>query len=108
MPGTLKTVGLCWPLGEGWDGVTLVPTPCGDKSALLFFGLVWANDRRSLRVSRQRCKLDEDIEYLQCTASCSCEIVALSIASLAAQVGKQRHRALDLPLKITESMAKMD
>lgn len=32
----------------------------GDKSALLLLGLMWANGWRSLRVSRQRCKLDGD------------------------------------------------
>lgn len=85
-----------------------MPTPCGDNSALLSLGLEWANDRRTVGVNRQRCKFDEAIEYLQRTASCSWEIVALSIASLAAQVGKLRHRAFDLPLKITESMAKTD
>lgn len=31
--------------------------------------------------------------YLQCTASCSCEVVVLSIATLMAQLGKLRHRA---------------
>lgn len=107
MPGTSRTVDLCWLLGVGWDGVSLVPTPRGDKSALLFLGLVWANSR-TLRVSRQRCKFGEDIEYLQCPASSSCEIGALSIATLPAQVGKLRHRAFHLPLTIKESMAKTD
>lgn len=89
-PRGLQTCVGCWE----WAGigVSLVPTPRGDKSALLFRGLVWANSR-TLRVSRQRCKFGEDIEYLQCPASSSCEIAALSIASLPAQVGKLRHKS---------------
>lgn len=75
-------------------------------SALLFLGLVWAEDRRrSLHVSRQRRKFDEGIED---RTNCSYKIVVLSIATLAAQVGKPRYRAFDLPLKVTESMAKTD
>lgn len=90
-----------WPLGEAWGGVTLVPTPCGGKSALLCLWLVWANDR-SLCASGQRCKLVKILNII----SAQPPVLVLSITSLAAHVGKLRYRAFDSPLKITESVAK--
>lgn len=39
VPRTLRTVGLCWPLGEGWDGVTLVLTSSGVSQLCFSLGL---------------------------------------------------------------------
>lgn len=76
VPGASRNAGACWPLGEDWAGVTLVPTPVGTSPLCLSLGL-----RRpkvaGVCVSGRRCEIGDDIEYPQGTASCSCEIVVV-------------------------------